>query len=366
MHTVKIIHTSDLHLDCRFSDFSSDKSKTRRHELKLSFERIFDVCEDVDIVLICGDIIDNNNYLKSTVTFLIDTFKSHPKVIFFICGGNHDSYNSNAMKDIRNAALSNVVVFSSKAEYMELDDLKVRIYGMSFGDKYHYNSMIDEFNVIDDDYINILMLHGELTNGEKDSRYNPIMIDKIKQSGFDYVALGHTHDFSQIQKAGDTYYAYCGTHEGHGFDECGPKGILYGNIGKKHCDLKFVKTCLREYNKIEIDVTNFRSFDEIASFVYNCVNSNDMFLVTFKGILDENIILDLDILSNLVSCYLIKFVDHTRRNYNLDELARSRNFKGYIAKNVLQMLESDNDSEINVIFDASDYLFQLLDNGGAR
>ena len=30
MNTINIVHTSDLHLDCRFSDFSSEKSKIRR------------------------------------------------------------------------------------------------------------------------------------------------------------------------------------------------------------------------------------------------------------------------------------------------------------------------------------------------
>ena len=366
MNTINILHTSDLHLDCRFSDFSTEKSKIRRHELKLSFERIFDVLNDIDIALVCGDIIDNNNYLKGTIDFLIDTFKSHSDTMFFLCGGNHDSYNSKGIEDIKKAGLKNVVIFSSKAEYMEIDDLKVRVYGMSFGDKYHYSSMIDEFEVIDDDYINILMLHGELISSQKDSKYNPILLEKIEKSGFDYVALGHTHDFSGVKKAGNTYYAYCGTHEGHGFDECGSKGVVHGKVGKQYADLNFVKTCLREYTKVELDVTGLKTFEEICDKVISSVNSNDIFSVCFSGILDKNIILDTQLLSNIVNCFHIKFTDETRRDYNLDELAKARNFKGYIAKTVLKQLEIDDDSDVSVVFDSSDYLFQLMDNGGVK
>ena len=37
MNTVKIIHTADLHLDCKFAGLPADKSKIRRQELKDSF-----------------------------------------------------------------------------------------------------------------------------------------------------------------------------------------------------------------------------------------------------------------------------------------------------------------------------------------
>ena len=39
MNSVKIIHTSDLHLDSRLGNFSPDNSKIRRQELKTSFEQ---------------------------------------------------------------------------------------------------------------------------------------------------------------------------------------------------------------------------------------------------------------------------------------------------------------------------------------
>ena len=364
MNTVKIIHTSDLHLDCRLSNFSLEKSKIRRQELKSSFENIFKTYNDADIALISGDIFDNSNFLKGTVSLMVSVFESCPNTTFFVCGGNHDWYGSPAMNALGEQLPDNVVIFSGKAEYMELDDIKVRVYGMSFSDKTHYSSMIDEFEVIDDDYINILMLHGEVTSS--DSKYNPISTEQLARCGFDYVALGHTHDFSGIKKIGKTNYAYCGTHEGHGFDECGEKGIIYGSLSKNICDLRFVKTCLREYKIIEIDVTSARTIEQILSLIVSEINKDDIYKIILKGILNDDVIIDEDVLTSNLDVFYAKIQNATRRNYNLDELSTLSNLKGYIAKTVLKELEISSDTDVDAVCASSDYLFELMENGGRR
>lgn len=366
MNSVRIIHTSDLHLDCRLNSFSLEKSKLRRQELKSSFEYIFKVYNNADIVLIPGDIFDNSSFSKSTVSLLINIFKTYPDTVFFICGGNHDWVGSPAMNALSEKLPDNVVLFSSKAEYMELDDIKVRVYGMSFSDKVHYSSMIDEFEVIDDDYINILMLHGDITSEGSDSKYNPISVRQLTECGFDYVALGHTHEFSGIKKVGKTHYAYCGSHEGHGFDECGPKGIIYGTVSKGDCELRFHKTCVREYITLETDVTSAATFEQIVSMVQQNVVKNNIYKIVLKGILNDNITIDEDILIASVDAFYIKIDNQTRRNYNLDELSTLKNLKGFVAKEVLYELETSDDSDIDAICASSDYLFELLENGGAR
>ncbi|MBQ7900526.1 MAG: metallophosphoesterase [Clostridia bacterium] len=367
MNTVKIIHTSDLHLDSRLSNFSLDKSKIRRQELKTSFENAMERCGKADIVLMCGDIFDNSNYLKGTVRFLVQIFNKYEDTIFFICGGNHDWYSSPAIQALIEELPDNVVVFSDKAEYMELDDIKVRVYGMSFSDKYQYTSMMDEFHVIEDDYINILMLHGDVVASSGESKYNPVLPGSLEVSGFDYVALGHTHEFSGIKKVGRTTYAYCGTHEGHGFDECGPKGVICGTVGKNYCNLNFVNTCMREYVDCSVDVSDALTVEDIISGVKNAVtNSNNIYKITLVGVLNDSIIMDTDVILSCVDAFTVKIVDSTRRNYNLDELAQRQNLKGFVAKTVLAELADCSDDDVDIVCSGSDYLFELIDNGGGR
>ncbi len=366
MNTVRIIHTSDLHLDCRLNNFSLEKSKIRRQELKSSFEYIFKIYNNADVVLIPGDIFDNSSFSKGTVALLLNIFQTYPDTVFFICGGNHDWVGSPAMNALSEQLPDNVVLFSGKAEYMELDDIKVRVYGMSFTDKTHYASMLDEFEVIDDDYINILMLHGEITSDGSDSKYNPITTSQLAQCGFDYVALGHTHEFSGIKKLGKTHYAYCGSHEGHGFDECGPKGIIYGTVSKGECDLRFHKTCVREYITLDIDVTNSPTVEHIISLISQSTTKNNIYKIVLKGILNDSIVIDEDVLLASLDVFYAKIDNQTRRNYNLDEMSTLKNLKGFVAKEVLRELEISDDADVDAVCASSDYLFELLENGGAR
>lgn len=367
MNSVKIIHTSDLHLDSRLSNFSLDKSKIRRQELKSSFEQALETCGKADIVLMCGDIFDNANYQKGTVRFLQQIFAKYEDTVFFICGGNHDWYNSPGIQALLSELPDNVIVFSDKAEYMELDDIKVRVYGMSFSDKYCYDSLMGEFEVIDDDYINILMLHGEVVADGADSKYNPITVSQIEKSGFDYIALGHTHEFSGIKRVGNTAYAYCGTHEAHGFDECGPKGVICGTVSKGSCNLGLSETCIRQYSEITVDVTEARTIEDIINMVRSEISNRDyIYRITLKGTLADTIIADTDVIGAGVEAFYLEISDKTVRDYNLDELAKRQNLKGFIAKTVLEELKSCADEDVDIVCSASDYLYELIDNGGGR
>ena len=172
MKTVKIIHTADLHLDCKFQGLPLEESKIRRQELKDSFVNALDMYSDAQLVLIAGDVFDGSNFLKSTIVFLKDTFSKYPDTTFFISLGNHDCYNSPQGEALRDNMPDNVVIFSDKAEYMELDDLGVRVYGMSFSDKHQHLPLMSQFEVIDDDYINILLLHGDIVSNGGESNYS--------------------------------------------------------------------------------------------------------------------------------------------------------------------------------------------------
>lgn len=367
MRTVRIVHTGDLHLDCRFSNLPLEKSKIRRQELKTSLKNALDFCGDADIVLIAGDVFDNANFTKDSINFVNGIFEKHPDTTFFISLGNHDCYHSLACEALMRNLPDNAVVFSDKAEYMELEDIKTRVYGMSFSSKYQYDSMINEFEVINDDYINILLLHADLISDGAQSRYDPITVQQIEKSGFDYVALGHTHDYSGIQLAGNTYYAYCGAHEPHGFDECGDKGVICGEVGKGFCRLAFKNTAIRKYHSVSVDVSAAYSLDDVCAMVRNAASCNDDFYkITLCGTLNDGINLDISFIESQIDAFHGIVTDETRRGYNLDELAAGAGLKAFVARNVLSELRSCSDDDVDAVCAASDYLFDVIDSGGKR
>lgn len=367
MNTVKILHTADLHLDCRFSGLSVEKSKIRRQELKNSFADALEAYKDAQVVLICGDIFDNASFMKGTVTFLADVFSSHPDTTFFITMGNHDPYRSRAGEMLKSSMPDNVVIFSDKAEYMELDELGVRVYGMSFSEKSEYEGFMSEFEVIDDDYINILMLHGDLVGKLSDSKYNPVTIEQIEHSGFDYVALGHIHNCDGVHLAGKTYYAYSGTHEPHGFDECGAKGVIYGMVGKGMCRLSLKNTALRSYIDTQIDITSANTAEDVIAMIKEAISDkNSLYRINLVGTARDTVSVDCGLFESMTDAFYIRITDSTHHNYNLDTLSAETGLKGYVAQNVLKELESCNDADVDTVCAASDYLFELMDNGVLR
>ena len=208
------------------------------------------------------------------------------------------------------------------------------------------------------------MLHADKCGNLSDSKYNPITDEQIELSGFDYVALGHIHDFSGINYSGKTFYAYSGVHEPHGFDECGQKGVVYGCVGKGVCRLSLKDTSLRTYESLDIDVTELKTFDDILAEVRSFVSSKkSLYRINLTGFIDDNVFVDCELMETLIDAFYIKIINNTHHRYNLDLIANENGLKGYIAKNVLKELTSCTDNDVDTVCAASDYLFEIIDSG---
>ena len=90
---MKIIHCSDLHLDSAMgSNLSPEKAKMRNAELCATFARLvrFAVREQVEAVLIAGDLFDSERVSMRTADFVIEQIRGANSVTFFYIRGNHD------------------------------------------------------------------------------------------------------------------------------------------------------------------------------------------------------------------------------------------------------------------------------------
>ena len=141
----------------------------------------------------------------------------------FIAPGNHDCYGPRSVY-AGTAWPDNVHIFSTVAvEGVELPGLNCVVHGAAFTTHQADRSPLMGFAAPRDGRIHLMALHGDV---EGKGRYGPIALEDIAASGLTYLALGHIHACSGLQKAGDTYWAYPGCPEGRGFDELGDKGVL--------------------------------------------------------------------------------------------------------------------------------------------
>lgn len=275
---VKILHAADFHMDSPFYSLPEEKAALRRREQRELLEKLAAEAENVDIVLLAGDLFDSNaGYWETceTLTRVLGSIKAQ----VFIAPGNHDYYTSRSPYAFMELP-ENVHIFRiPQIRSVELPELGVRVWGAGFGSS-GCESLLHGFSVPKSDFIELMVLHGDIAPV---SRYNAISEEDIAASGLDYLALGHVHTFSGIRKAGRTAYAYPGCLEGRGFDETGPKGFIRGEISREECALEFKPIASRQYRIIEADLTEADDAFEAAKAAVGQGSGRDVARLVLKG-----------------------------------------------------------------------------------
>ena len=90
--------------------------------------------------------------------------------------------------------------------------------------------------------------------------YNSIAERYLKDTGFDYIALGHIHK-NNFEKKSNIIYS--GSMISLGFDELGEHGMIVGEINSKENELEFIKLDESEFVEIELNCTDINSVEEL-------------------------------------------------------------------------------------------------------
>lgn len=244
MERIRLLHTGDLHLGSPLHHLG-EKSAQRQQELENTLFAIVRLAkqEQVDAVLIAGDLFDSSAPDAQLLQRCITAFRSIPDIPVLLVRGNHDYA-------LRAVFPPNVHVFES---YLEKYSIKnCDIYGVSFETEHCTSCIIEGLRPDDPARINVLLVHGDVAAA---SAYNPVPERVLAQSGMDYAALGHIHRFGGFQRAGQTTYAYCGIPEPRAFDEAGEKGVILAEVQKGSVNGRFVPLSRRRLTQIELDVS---------------------------------------------------------------------------------------------------------------
>ena len=219
-----IIHGADFHLDSPFAGLTPQRAAQRRGEQRELLSALAELSRErqADLVLLSGDLLDSHQTYRETAQALSQALGQIPCPVF-LAPGNHDYYHINSLY----AALDwpeNVHIFSSgDLEAVELPQLGCVVHGRAFQAPREDASPLSGFTAPQDGTIHLMALHGQV-DGTGD--YAPISREDIASSGLHYLALGHVHQCSGVQREGTTFWAYPGCPEGRGFDETGEKGVL--------------------------------------------------------------------------------------------------------------------------------------------
>lgn len=342
---IKVFHIGDLHFDADFSYLHKTAAHVRKMEIRLSFlsqiENAYN--KGARVFLIPGDIFDSRPYSVESLEFLREAFGKFDEGNFFLSFGNHDFICDDEVYGLKDFFGDNVYIFGAETDVYEFDSY--RVYGASFSEAFRTESLLDGFCAENDGKINLMVLHGELAGTGK---YNPVTLSMIEKSNLDYLALGHIHTFSGMNRCGRTYYCYSGTHEGKGFDELGDKGGIFAQIDEGYFDYEFIPGCLRQYVELHIDAGCVESSvilgQKIAAEMKNPMN---LYKIVIDGEISENLVIDCDMLSKSLAGYgfYVKVTDNTELKIDINKYLEGNNLLGGFAREVQERMLRDPSNE---------------------
>ena len=279
---LKLIHGADFHLDAPFAALPADKARQRRAEQRELLGRLADLAEGegARLVLLSGDLLDGGETYQETVEALARTL-GELRVPVFIAPGNHDWYGPRSPY-AGTAWPDNVHIFTSgQVEAVELPELGCVVHGAAFTAPQADRSPLAGFSAPRDGRIHLMALHGEVG---LQGRYGPVDPADIAASGLAYLALGHIHACSGLQRTGETFWAYPGCPEGRGFDETGEKGVLAVTVADGGAvSARLVPLARRRYEIVEADVTGAESAEAALRSVMPAAPSEDCCRIVLTG-----------------------------------------------------------------------------------
>jgi len=208
------VHTSDVHLES--DTFGSGVSGDRmRQRLRRAFSAVIELANarHAELLLIAGDLFDSSRVPDEALTFALDTIAAARMPVAMI-PGNHDAHDERSIyAALRAEELpSNLHLFlEPEGRVVDFPELSARVWGRALVAHSPAYRPLSGLPPAEHGVWNIALAHGLLVDdGNDGERSSPISPQEIEASGYDYLALGHVHVFSDVS-CGSTTAFYCGT-----------------------------------------------------------------------------------------------------------------------------------------------------------
>lgn len=263
----KFIHTADVHLDSplrgleRYDGAPLERIRgATRQALKNLVELA--IAEEVDLVLIAGDLYDGDWKDYNTGLFFAAemTRLREAGIKVYLISGNHDA-GSQIHRQLRMP--DNVHRLSAKRpETVLLEHLGVAIHGQGFARPAVTDDLAAGYPMAVADFFNIGLLHTSANGREGHAPYAPCSVAGLIAKGYDYWALGHVHKREILCE--QPLIVFPGNLQGRHIRESGAKGCTLVTVedgqitAAEHRELDVLRWC-----RLPVDVSGSNSPEEV-------------------------------------------------------------------------------------------------------
>ncbi len=213
---IKMVHTSDVHLDTRNKDAADENGYRTKAEAAFGGVVDLSISEEAELLLIAGDLFDNNRVDDSNIRFVYEQLARTTSTVVII-PGNHDVHDERSVWnrfDFDEAGDHVHGLMTHAGETKTFEEINVRVWGKAMEEHAPENYPLDGTPERIDGCWNVGMAHGQVTTKRIGQGSSPILFSEIEASGFDYLAMGHIHVWGEHDYGG-TIARYCGSPVAH-------------------------------------------------------------------------------------------------------------------------------------------------------
>ena len=337
---MKIIHCSDIHLDSKMeANLSSQQASERNAEVCATFSRMVGYAEEnqVDAVLIAGDLFDTRRASARTAGFVLDRIRRAAQIDFHYLRGNHDEADPFAGLELP----GNFKTFGDSWTSYDCGD--VTIAGLELG-RDNWAGMYGNLK-LDPQRTNIVMLHGQVSTQPGEEM---IALPQLRGKHIRYLALGHIHSYQKERLDAEGEYCYCGCLEGRGFDECGQKGFVLLDVQGGKVKSEFVPFASRTLHEVSVDITGLTTVSQILRAMEAAaegIDANSLVKFTLVGSYTLETQKDLQFLRKSMEplFWFVKIKDESRFKIEKETYEHDASLKGEFIRMVMASDKSEDE-----------------------
>ena len=240
---MKFIHLADVHLGAA-PDAGMPWSGERKRQIWATFRDVIRDAgrEQADLLLIAGDLF-HRPPSEEELCELDYLFSTLPRTRIVLIAGNHDYLSPESAYLTHSFGPNVACLFAGECECVRFPEIHTEVYGFSYETREITEPLYDDLQPMANEYFHILLAHGG------DADHIPISREKMEDSDFDYIALGHIHKGGVLvpDKA-----VYPGALEPIDCADEGEHGYILGEVRGCRVTTRFVPAARCEYRTIRL------------------------------------------------------------------------------------------------------------------
>lgn len=309
---MKFIHIADVHLGVK-PDKDKVWAKEREEHSWQAFRDVITKAkeEQVQLLLIAGNLFHRQPLIRE-LKEVSREFSRIPDTQVALIAGDCDYLGPSSCYQVFTWGENVHFLKEKKISYIEFEELRTRVYGLSYWRREMVRNQYDNLQVKKDGYYNILLARG--ADRDRTSFRSGIW----KNSVFDYMALGYTHKPKQMD---EPKLAIAGALQPISCKETGEHGYFMGELGKDGCKADFYPIQYCQYAAMELNVNQDTTEDELKRAVSERIAKAPafhFFQIILTGVCPSSLNIDTEDLAGMER--VAQVVNQCQPDYDFEKL----------------------------------------------